>query len=91
MVRDQETRASFKERLADEHDAVHDAAEDTQPLVEPTEEERRNGWTAETLSDYLATRRAGQSLAIDPNSLHRQAVERPRFTNSKYSPKRWRG
>ncbi len=81
----------FRDALADELHEAQDAAEGDQTLVQPTEDEKRNGWTAEGLRDYLATRRAAQSLAIDPNSLHRRTEERPRVANSKYSPKRWRG
>lgn len=78
-------------RLYDELDAAQRAAFDTQELVEPTDEERRNGWTAETLTAYLAERRAGQSLAADPDSLHRQTARRPGEANHRYNPHRWRG
>jgi hypothetical protein len=36
--------------------------------AEPTEEEVRNGWTAETLTAYLQEQRAAQLLRIDPLS-----------------------
>jgi len=58
-----------------------------------TEEEKRNGWTEETLKDYLQGRERAQlakatnQLTDDPNSLYfvRKAVN-----NHKYNPKRWR-
>jgi predicted transcriptional regulator len=59
--------------------------------IEPTEEERRNGWTTETLTAYLAERAAGQSLAVDVNSLHRRNARRPDEANHRYNPRRWRG
>jgi hypothetical protein len=59
--------------------------------VEPTEEERRNGWTARALTEYLAERAAGQSLAIDVNSLHRRNARRSGEANHHYRPHRWRG
>ena len=70
MTEEKPERKSIDEQLDDEYDAVLNNAEKTQDLVEPTEEEKRNGWTAETLTEYLAERKAGQSLAMDPNSLH---------------------
>lgn len=58
--------------------------------VEPTEEEKKNGWTAETLTAYLVERLAGQSLAVDVNSLHRKVARRPNVQNHRYNPLRWR-
>ena len=34
--------------------------------ITPTEGERRNGWTEETLSAYVAERRAAEAMLIDP-------------------------
>ena len=56
--------------------------------VKPTEEEKKNGWTTQTLTKYLTERLAGQSINIDINSLHRQVI--PNEQNHKYSVKRWR-
>ena len=50
--------------------------------IEPTEDEKKNGWTAETLTAYVRER---------DNVDHRKPKERPVKTNSKYSPFRWRG
>ena len=54
-------------------------------LVEPTEEEVRNGWDAEGLTAYLAEREKAQAVAI----LDRKPP-RPRWANSRYSPFHWR-
>ena len=59
--------------------------------TEPTESEKRHGWTAETLTAYLAEREAAQGQAVDINSIQRQRQRRPRIQNHKYNPKRWRG
>lgn len=77
------------DRLADELEKVFGYAQRHQEVVEPSEEEAANGWTAETLTEYLAERAAGQSLAIDPHSLHSRAAKRPRFANNRYNPMRF--
>lgn len=56
--------------------------------IEPTEEEKRNGWDAESLTAYVHDQTAAQSLRADPHSLQRRV--RPTRQNSKYSPLRWR-
>ncbi len=86
------TRETFEDRLFTELDNAQQDAIRKQPLVEPNEDEKRNGWTAETLTAYVAGRRAASSLRADPHSLHRRAGARP-ITTSKagYRPKRWRG
>ncbi len=93
----------MSDKLADELDAVHahalddsqhvdlDSGELTQELIEPTADEKKNGWTAETLTSYLIERRAGQSLDVDPNSLQRKMGRRPIEQDHKYNPLRWRG
>lgn len=49
-------------------------------IVEPTEDEKKNGWTTDSLSDYLAEQE---------NRIYTDRV--PVMTqNSKYSPFRWR-
>ena len=53
-------------------------------LVEPTPEEVRNGWTAETLTAYVNERLAAQSVAADPASLARRHAARPTRANSRY-------
>ena len=54
--------------------------------IEPTEDEKRNGWTTETLTQYLADREKAQSAAV----LDRKPARQTR-ANSKYRPLRWRG
>ena len=78
-------------RLYDELDAAQRLALETVGDVKATDEEKRNGWTEETLALYLAERKAGQSLAIDPDSLQRRIAARPKFANHRYNPHRWRG
>lgn len=65
-------------------------AKKEQKTVEPTEEEKKNGWTAESLTNYLAERKAAQSLGIDVNSFYRKSLKRPMTQNHKYNPLRWR-
>ena len=46
--------------------------------IEPTPEEAANGWTADTLSAYVAERRAAEDARIDPRA-RRQT--RPMWAN----------
>lgn len=57
-------------------------------LVEPTRLEKRNGWTAETLTAYLNERAASQLNAAD---IHGRPPRRPDESNHRYRPHRWRG
>jgi hypothetical protein len=57
-------------------------------LIEPTDEEKRNGWTAESLTKYLKDQERAQSERIDPHSEVRRV--RPTTANGRYSPFRWR-
>lgn len=79
----------LREKLEKELEEAHKNAAQ-RDLVEPTDEEKRNGWTAESLTTYLAEREAGQSLSIDVDSLHRRSARRPTTQNHRYNPKRWR-
>ena len=67
-----------------------EAAEKFHALVQPTAEEARNGWTAETLTAYLAEQKAAQSLRMDPSSTLRRKAP-PVRANSSYRPLKWRG
>lgn len=58
----------------------------TDELVEPTEDERKNGWTAETLTRYLVEADKRASAHMDPLRPRR----RPDMQNSSYNPLRWR-
>ena len=82
---------SLWDRLSDEFNRVFEHAERHQELVQPTEDEAANGWTAETLTQYLAEQATDQTLSIDPHSLRNRAARRPRWANNRYSPMRWRG
>lgn len=64
-------------------------AEETAERVEPTADEAKNGWTAETLTAYLTEQRAAQATRIDPTGVGR--LSPPMRQNSKYNAKRWRG
>lgn len=60
----------------------------TPPPVEPTPEERKNGWTAEKLGAYIAERnRATRNRILgDPSKSPRRLV----VLNSKtFNPHRW--
>lgn len=78
-------------RLYDELDEAQRRALEHMEPVEPTPDEARNGWTAETLSLYLAGREAGAAVNLDPSSMHRMAARRPAVQNHRYNPRRWRG
>jgi len=80
----------LRDRIEEElNDAQREALERGEE-IEPTEEEKKNGWTKETLTRYLAERLAAQSLAVDVNSLHRKSARKPHEQNHRYRPHRWR-
>lgn len=54
--------------------------------VEPTEEEARNGWTTETLSQYLHEREAAQGAALDFTTRRKGP---PQSANSALANSRW--
>lgn len=83
-------RRSIWDRLDDEYDARLREYENAQESLEPTEDEKKNGWTPETLTAYVAERKAQQSLALDPTSLHSRVARRPAKQNNRYNPFRWR-
>jgi hypothetical protein len=60
------------------------------PLIEPTADEAKNGWTAKTLTAYLAQQQASQAMRNDWTSALRRKP-RPSLANSDYRPSRWRG
>lgn len=55
-------------------------------LIEPTEDEKRNGWTAETLTAYLKQQ---DKAAMTRADAFERAPEKPQTTVRK-SPFRWR-
>ena len=81
----------LRDQLSLELDIIRRETLARQELIEPTEDEKKNGWTAEKLTAYLAERLAGQSLTVDVNSLHRKTAHRPNVQNHWYRPHRWRG
>lgn len=81
---------TLSEKLYEELDAVQRDALAKQELVEPNDEERKNGWTAKTLTAYLTERLAGQSLTIDVNSIQRRMGRRPSEQNHRYQVHHWR-
>ena len=57
-------------------------------VIEPTNEERRNGWDATSLSKYIAEQRQAESeIAF---AMFDKRRFRPKWANSKYSPHHWR-
>lgn len=56
------------------------------PPVEPTEEEKRNGWTIETLTEYRRQAFSDEQRRINPAFRAR----RPMRANSRYNPFKWR-
>lgn len=81
MTRDDDARREFNRA------AKH--AEQNIGLIEPTEDEKRNGWTAETLTAYVRDQAASAEMRVDPHSAMRRKT--PKRANSKYSPFKWRG
>ncbi len=60
--------------------------EDNKPeRVKPTEEEKANGWTEQTLNTYLKGRDLAQSKYIMNDDDERGTV-RPSVQNNRYSP-----
>ena len=59
----------------------------TADLLEPTPEEKKNGWTAQKLTAYVLGRETAQFQAIDPEN----RKLRPVSQNHRYNPLRWRG
>lgn len=54
--------------------------------IEPTEEEKRNGWTSASLSAYVHERKKAQANSI----MNERPREKPTTTRSKrFNPKRW--
>lgn len=80
----------LSQKLNEELETARREAIAQQQIVEPTEEEKRNGWTAKALTAYLTDRLAAQSLSLDVSSLHRRLARRPNEANHHYRPLRWR-
>ncbi len=63
---------------------------DLPDLIQPTEEEAANGWTAETLTAHHAERARAQAGVIMFDETYRRPARQDR-ANSQYRPLRWRG
>lgn len=59
----------------------------TDDLIQPTAEEMANGWTAETLTEYVREREGAQENSVNWKT---RPVKRPLTANSKYNPHHWR-
>ena len=57
--------------------------------IELTDDDKKNGWTLETLRAYHEEQLAVEAARI-PAMFDRRPA-RPRWANSRYSPLRWRG
>ncbi len=69
------------------------AAESDEPqaapeLIEPTDEEAKNGWDTEALTAYLAERERARAVTV--MAMFNRRPPRPRWANHRYSPFRWR-
>lgn len=82
--REEAQRREFRSALRESEEANVD-------LVQPTADEARNGWTAETLTAYLQEQQASASLRADMGSAMRRQGRRPQRQNRDYRPLRWRG
>ena len=61
------------------------------PIVDLSDAEERGGWTPETLAAYHAESDA-RAMSIVASSMDaKRRGPRPRWSNSTYSPLRWRG
>ncbi len=60
-------------------------------LIEPSDDEARNGWTAAALTAYLRSQTAAQAERIDQQSPASRHARRPTRANNVYRPLRWRG
>lgn len=59
-------------------------------LIQPSADEIKNGWTAETLTAYLQERDQANKNVIEFQPGTRE-LRRPRQQNSRYRVTRWRG
>lgn len=62
----------------------------TELQIEPTEDEKKNGWDKQSLSAYVAERERANAGVIMFDSEYRSRP-RPKWANNIYSPLRWRG
>ena len=88
-------KPSLRRQAELEYRELYRQQAETRPMMEPTEDEARNGWTRETLTQYFNEQDAAAQQKIDPNSKFRRMQRRPKrangIWNGKYRPLRWRG
>lgn len=58
-------------------------------LMEPTPEEKKNGWTAKTLTEYHRDIERHDRDKIF-SMMDERRKQRPRYQNHRYSPHKWR-
>lgn len=81
-AQDAHARRTFKRAVREAENGI--------PLEQPTADEARNGWTAESLRLYRIDQAAAQAVRIDPKSLLRR-TRQTRANKGGYRPLRWRG
>ena len=54
-------------------------------MIDLTDEEKKNGWTEESLEAYFKDREKAQAVVVLADRR-----QRPRFANNSYSPLQWR-
>lgn len=59
-------------------------------LIQPTEDEARNGWDAESLTAYVKEERERAQSDMISSRIFNRKPPRPRWANSRYDPLRWR-
>ena len=74
---------NFVERLKNRFNAIKSDAQSKNGLIEPTEHEKKNGWTAETLSEYIAEMEADASMRIMGDRRKRPVVANSKFRKLK--------
>ena len=77
------------DKLENEFKRTFREVERETPEVEPTEEERANGWTKESLTEYVREQETAAALRIDPHSVARQLARRPAM-QPRHNPLKWR-
>lgn len=74
----------FLERLQQQFSNIKAEADAKIDLIQPTPEEKANGWDAETLTEYIRDRETNSTMMI-----YGEYKERPTRANSRYKKLRW--
>jgi len=67
------------EKLQQQFAAIKADADEAIEIIEPTDAEKSNGWTSETLTEYVRDREVNSSMEI-----YGEYAPRPTKANSKY-------